>query len=257
MINQMLAIVEQRHREAGIPASNDQCQAITNIGLLLAELEADARRRDIFSNVSTTLETLWKRYRALSHVPRREVIAFLQNLLTIDNLCVLDIDIAFDWKQGCVEVLRLAAIDRNENVLFDAALNKEHPRMKPAWEELRAILAGRFILARDLGLTQLLLSSTAEHYGFDTPVLIGGSFTSLCQEYFKPGIAPGTSVPGEEGILHSSLLDALDAGQGEQTLLDHVRTMLHVVQRMAQGLWDTHEALTTDSSLLAKASLFI
>src|SRR5712692_8394978 len=43
MINQMLAAVEQRHREADSPASQGQFQAGIAIGLLIAELESDAR----------------------------------------------------------------------------------------------------------------------------------------------------------------------------------------------------------------------
>jgi len=249
MINQMLAAVEQRHREADSPASQGQFQAGIAIGLLIAELESDARRKGIFSTVKTTLKTLWERYEKLSQFPRQEVINFLQNLLTFNNLCVLDIDIAFQWKQSRVEVVRLAAIDRDGNVLFHDALNKERSGMTPVWEELRALLTGRFILAHDLELTQLLLSSTAEYYGLDTPILIGASFAILCQEYFERGIDIPRTLTGSEGIPRSSLVDALGTGQGAQTALDHVRTMLRLVQRMAEGAWDVHETTTSGSAV--------
>jgi hypothetical protein len=231
----MLTAVEQQRRETNGPASKDEFQTVSAIGLLIAELESDAMRLGIFPRVTSTLKTLWQRYEQLSRLPGREVIALLQNLLTFDNLCVLDIDVAFQWKQARVEVVRLAAIDRDEQVLFHDALNQERSRMRPVWEELRARLAGRFILAHDLAATQMLLASTAHHYGLDTLALIGASFTGLCQKYLAPGCTISGAMPDGESISGSPLFGAPDAGQGEQTALGHARTMLRLLKRMAKG----------------------
>lgn len=249
LIDQMLTAVEQQHHETNGSARNDEFQTVNAVGLLLVELESDAKRKGIFPRVESTLRTLWKRYEKLSRIPSREAIAWLQNLLTFDNLCVLDIDIAFRWKQARIEVVRLAVIDRDEQVLFHGALNQERSRMTPVWEELCALLTGRFILAPDLDLTQLLLSSTAEHYDLDAPILIGASFVGLCQEDVEPGCNVSGVMPGGGSISRSSLLDVPDAGQGAQTALDHARTMLRLIQRMAHGTRNAPDTLGTGSSV--------
>jgi hypothetical protein len=115
------------------------------------------------------------------------------------------------------------------------ALNQEPSRMRSVWEELRARLAGKFILAHDLAATQMLLASTAHYYGLEVPALIGASFTGLCQEYLAPGCSISGAMPDDESISGSPLLDAPDAGQGEHTALGHARTMLRLLKRMAQG----------------------
>ena len=223
LIDQMLTAVEQRHHETPGPASDEESRAVNAIGVLIAELESDGRHQGIFPRVAATLKTLWQRYEQLSRLPGQEVIAPLQSLLTFDNLCVLDIDVTFQWKQARVEVVRLAAIDRDEQVLFHDALNQERSRMRPVWEELRARLRGRFILAHDLAATQALLASTAHLYGLEAPALIGASFAGLYQEYLAPGYHTFMAMAGSESLSGSPLLDAPDTGQGEQTALGHAR----------------------------------
>lgn len=143
LIGQMLTTVEHQRHETNGSAWDSSFQAIAPIGLLIDELETDARRMGILPRVTSTLKTLWQRYEQLSRIPSREMVAILQSLLTFDNLCVLDIDVAFQWKQTRVEIVRLAAIDRDEQVLFHDALDQERSRMKPVWEELRAVLGGK------------------------------------------------------------------------------------------------------------------
>lgn len=142
LIDQMLTAVEQQRRETNSPAGTDEFQTVSAIERLIAELGSDARHQGIFPKVSSILKALGQRYEQLSLLLSREVIGLLQNLLTFNNLCVLGIDVAFQWKQARVEVVRLAAIDRDEQVLFHDALNQESswslihgtvPRVPCAW----------------------------------------------------------------------------------------------------------------------------
>jgi len=235
IVQELLTAVEQQRREITGPASNEEFQTISAIGLLIAELESDARRQGTFPRVTSTLKTLRRHYEQLSRLPSREGIALLHNLLTFDNLCVLGIDIDFQWKQARIEVVRLIAIDRDEQVLFHDALNQERTRMRPVWEELRARLRGRFILAYDLAGTQSLLASTAHHYGLDTPALIGASFAGLWRAYLAPGCNTSRVMAGGGSVSDPPLFDALYEGQDEQTALGQARTMLRLLKRVAQG----------------------
>lgn len=235
IVRELLTAVEQQRRETNGPASNDAFQTVNAIGLLITELEYDARRQGIFLKVTSTLKSLRRRYDQLTRLPSREAIALLQNLLAFDNLCILGIDVDFRWKQARVEVVRLAAIDRDEQVLFHDALNQERSRMKPIWEELCARLRGRFILAHELAGIQSLLASTAHHYGLGTPALIGASFAELWRAYLAPGCNTSGAMAGGGSVSDSPLFDALHEGRSEQTALGHARTMLSLLKRIAQG----------------------
>lgn len=221
-------LIEQAERlpESGRTSAEQELQ---NIRILLFELQAFVVEVDLPVAIDSILKVLWTRYQRLSPHPPQEIVTWAQTVLKLP-LCIVGGDSVYNQEDQRPELTRFVIMDRDASLLFDEPLTLHPETIPQTWHTLLTALEGKYILAHDLLLAQVQLSTTADYYHLDIPVLIGSSFQSIYDLCFGMAWQENSGTDGSDGVYPRLPLPTT-------TAIDSVKGMLHLLRSLAQGTY--------------------
>jgi hypothetical protein len=214
-------------------------EAVNRIQALVMDLKRYAKQTGLSAKMKGVIEALEKRHQQLAKTPPWTVVSMAQSILQFPNLCVLEYDAVFNVHTMRPQLQQLVAVDRNAHVLFHHTLDGEPSRIASTVANLGTVIEGKYILAYDLMITQLLLDEMADRSSVEMPTLIGQSLADLshlCLGLSPISLSAGTKVGDMQGhatFYEDAIMRSLE--RSPETALDRAVGMLRMLQAMAQG----------------------
>ena len=228
-ITQMIKQAQRLHASKHTSAEPELQDTLKTIRILLFELQAFVVDVDLPVAMDSILKALWTRYQRLSPYPPQEIVTWAQTALKLP-LCIVGGDSVYNQEDQRPELTRFVIMNRDASFLFDESLALHPETIPQTWQKLLMALEGQYILAHDLLLAQVQISTTADYYHLDTPVLIGSSFQSIYDLCFGMAWQENGDMDGSDGVYPRLPLPTT-------TAIDSVKGMLHLLRSLAQGTY--------------------
>lgn len=220
---------EQLHTSEHASANQELQDVLETIRILLFKLQSFVVEVDLPVAIDSILKALWTRYQRIAPHPPQEIVTWAQTALKLP-LCIVGGDSVYNQEDQRPELTHFVIMDRDGSLLFDEQLAPHKEGMPQSWQRLLAALDGKYVLAHDLLLAQVQLSTTADYYHLDTPVLIGSSFQSIYDLCFGMAWQENSGMDGSDGVYPRLPLPTT-------TAIDSVKGMLHLLRSLAQGMY--------------------
>ena len=228
-ITQCIEQAERLYASEHASAKQELQHVLESIRVLLFELQAYVVDVDLPVAMDSILKALWTRYQRLAPHPPQEIVTWAQTALKLP-LCIVGGDSVYNQEDQRPELTHFVIMDKEGSLLFDEPLTPHKEGMPQTWQRLLAALDGKYVLAHDLLLAQVQLSTTADYYHLHTPVLIGSSFQSIYDLCFGMAWQENSGMDGSDGVYPR--LPLLTT-----TAIDSVKGMLHLLRSLAQGVY--------------------
>jgi DNA polymerase III alpha subunit (gram-positive type) len=180
-----------------------------------------------------TVDLLATRYRVLQQLPNADDVAWATRMLAY-RLAVMVVDTTSINRDA--DIIRITVGDRKGSALFDRVIRPERqpgqantnytgiarelvlaaPSLAEVWNDLQAVLEGRYVLAYGFDFLQTRLNENAAHYGLQRLQLSGGECLMLRVKHYynsdaNPKLADICRRIGHEMPQPATTLDRLSA----------------------------------------------
>ena len=236
----------------------------------LAEIGASKLRRaaiqQYIANIEAELEPIRKAANTLPLLPDESEIAWAQAVLAM-RVCSLKIDTTGLTPDD--EIVRVAVVNGQEQVTLDLLVKPTRrlsagasvangltdtdlanaPALSEVWEQIRAALAGRYVLVFSPDFDEKLLNAEAKRHDLVPIVFLGDSIQHHATYYYNR----------EYFLTLEDLCQRMGHPLMSRNAVDRARGQLAVVQEMAEGVTDVRpraakqEAISPASSILHEA----
>ena len=254
-------LIEQE-KQQGVPNGREAIEArykaIDSIERLLDEVTKHFERnnKNTLSIEMMLQEPRGHLQQLARFLPSMKKVKRAANLLSFENLRILEIDEQHDEESDKYHIIRVVVMNNTGTVLFDRFVKpsqeiteetshktgvttqdvEDAPTLPEIWKELLAVLSGGYVVSFNMLLDYWSFEEDAHRYQLEMPVLIGESLQELCDSYFHASLSSGVKE------FHYSDLERFCLHIGsplpeppKQTALDRATGQLRILQAMAQG----------------------